>query len=225
MARKFGAGPAVAVGLTALAPVALFLSWWEAPLLSALTVEDGVVEYVTAALYLVAAISLFATGFGRAARKVWILPLGAACFFVAGEEVSWGQRIVGLATPTALAELNVQGEANLHNIAGIHGSVRGAGVIVLLTLFALLPLAAHYLSSARGLVDRLGFPLPPLMAAFLVVLGVGFMAGPRIIRGETLFAFDEVGELYVAAAWLLFAMSIWTRTVTTETPNRLAFPG
>ncbi len=42
-----------------------------------------------------------------------------AAFFVfvlaAGEEISWGQRILGISTPENLAEVNTQGEINLHN--------------------------------------------------------------------------------------------------------------
>src|SRR5690606_18740736 len=36
--------------------------------------------------------------------------------FAGGEEISWGQRIFGWETPQEIADLNDQGETNIHNI-------------------------------------------------------------------------------------------------------------
>ena len=47
--------------------------------------------------------------------KVWVWLLGAGCFYIAGEEASWGQHIFGWGTPEAWSELNRQQETNLHN--------------------------------------------------------------------------------------------------------------
>jgi hypothetical protein len=41
-------------------------------------------------------------------------------FFVAGDEISWGQRLIGFSTPTDLATENLQDEVTVHNINGIH---------------------------------------------------------------------------------------------------------
>src|SRR5688572_8520761 len=128
MARRTNTGRAIAVGFAVLAPVIVLLHFWKPSVLTALTAEDGVVEYLTAALFLVSAVAFSASALVRAARKLWALPLAAACFLVAGEEVSWGQRLLGLGTPGALAEVNVQGETNLHNIEGVHGVVRAVSV-------------------------------------------------------------------------------------------------
>ena len=40
-----------------------------------------------------------------------------AMVFAAGEEISWGQRIFGFATPDFLMHLNEQKEFTVHNIA------------------------------------------------------------------------------------------------------------
>lgn len=42
-------------------------------------------------------------------------------FFVAMEEVSWGQKIMFWSTPESLQNLNIQGEANFHNIRSFQG--------------------------------------------------------------------------------------------------------
>ena len=214
-----------AVGLAVVAPVIVLLHFWRPSVLAGLTVEDGLVEYLTAALFLVAAVAFAAAAVVRAARPLWVLPLAAACFLVAGEEVSWGQRLLGLGTPGALAEMNVQGETNLHNIEGVHGIVRLVAVVVLVTVFVLLPLAVRHSRALRVLAQRLRFPIPPLVAALPVLIGITSMAAPRILAGEVSFALDEVGELYVAAAWLVFAVSTWARPEAAPTSAPVGTPG
>ncbi|HYE51613.1 MAG TPA: hypothetical protein VEB20_18595 [Azospirillaceae bacterium] len=44
----------------------------------------------------------------------------AGMFFIAMEEVSWGQWLVGFETPAEMRAQNVQGEFNLHNLQGAH---------------------------------------------------------------------------------------------------------
>ena len=209
MALRTDVDKILAVGLAVLAPVIVLVHLGKPSVLAGLTVEDGFVEYLTAALFLVSAVAFAAASLVRAARKLWVLPLAAACFLVAGEEVSWGQRLLGVGTPGALAEMNVQGETNLHNIEGVHGIVRAVAVVVLVTVFALLPLAVRHSRALRDLAVRLRFPIPPLIAGLPVLVGIAFMAAPRLLAGEVSFALDEVGELYVAAAWLVFAAGTW----------------
>ncbi len=48
----------------------------------------------------------------------WLL-LAIVCFFVAGEEISWGERITGIGLDS-LRSINVQGESNIHNTAFFH---------------------------------------------------------------------------------------------------------
>jgi hypothetical protein len=57
-----------------------------------------------------------------ARQRRWVLAglLGLwaiGCFFLAGEEISWGQRVFGISTPADFSS-NQQDEMNLHNFAG-----------------------------------------------------------------------------------------------------------
>src|SRR5690349_2145976 len=91
---------------------------------AAMLPEDHYFENVGAISLFVTSI-LFFYGF-RVARKLsdksWaslvrqLVYLGLALlfFFGAGEEISWGQRIFGIQTPTSLAQVNKQDELNLH---------------------------------------------------------------------------------------------------------------
>lgn len=60
--------------------------------------------------------------------------------FAAGEEISWGQRLVGWRTPNVLTGLNRQDETNVHNIVAVEAAFRAATIGLLLcgALFSLL---------------------------------------------------------------------------------------
>ncbi len=47
----------------------------------------------------------------------WTVLLVLGCIYIVGEEVSWGQHLVGWGTPEWMDRLNDQGEMNLHNIS------------------------------------------------------------------------------------------------------------
>ena len=112
---------------------------------------------------------LLLVGTALAERSWWrrgVYVLGAAALlFVAGEEISWGQRILGFATPDALAALNRQDEFNVHNIRyvsfyRVHREE---------TLLLCMVTGAAFICRKDALW---GFPLPSILLAvgFLVTL-------------------------------------------------------
>ncbi len=131
--------------------------------------EDGLVENLTAVWFLLAGLLLFATALVERSffrRCIYILG-GLAMTFVCGEEISWGQRIFGFATPDFLMGLNVQEEFNVHNIdpAG-WTNIRQNGVLLLCMVTG-----AAFLCRK----DRLfGIPLPSILSVlgFLVVISL-----------------------------------------------------
>jgi hypothetical protein len=94
--------------------------------------EDHYFELAGAFSFLVTSL-LFFYGF-RLARKTldksWVslikqfVYLGLALLFLfgAGEEISWGQRILGFQTPESVSEVNRQEEFNLHNLSAWEAS-------------------------------------------------------------------------------------------------------
>jgi hypothetical protein len=93
------------------------------PLYRFLTAEDSVLEWSQVILVLVSSGLLFLTAAILASHheRRWavLFAIGAlGAFFVAGEEISWGQRLFGIATPAEFLETNSQGETNLHNVRG-----------------------------------------------------------------------------------------------------------
>ena len=83
--------------------------------------EDGWAEWGTAYAFGGAAVlwavhAKRSTGLPRLAAIL----LGLFCVFVAGEELSWGQRVLAFQPPEIFLEQNFQQEANLHNVLQNH---------------------------------------------------------------------------------------------------------
>lgn len=85
--------------------------------------EDAYFEYIGFASFLITSIVFFVL-FYRIRKnastnfvlKVVILGLALLFFFGAGEEISWGQRILNIQTPEYLSEVNDQNEITVHNL-------------------------------------------------------------------------------------------------------------
>jgi hypothetical protein len=117
---------AVAVALTpVVVAVAMFLLADAQQTFFWLSDEDHPIEWLQFALLVPAIVAFAATAlklsrlrYNAAATVTAGLTLGL--FFIAGEEISWGQRILGFGTPSSLQGTNYQDEATLHNIGGLH---------------------------------------------------------------------------------------------------------
>src|SRR5688500_16187413 len=117
------------------------------------------------------------------------------CLFGAGEEISWGQRVFDIETPSSLMERNAQKELNLHNLTfewngkgvKINRLVfgRGMALALVLYLFVLTPLYRRK-PRVQRLVDDWAIPIPtPLqVAAYVVVLAVVELLIDSSKRGE-----------------------------------------
>ncbi|HKB16889.1 MAG TPA: hypothetical protein VKF62_12550 [Planctomycetota bacterium] len=107
-----------------LVPAVALLWWIDRPLLHSLAEEDGLFEWAQVVLFglgMATAVSV-ARRLGETGRRAAAsLYLGAAAglFFVAGEELAWGQRFLHFGTPDALAAVNEKAEVSIHNIRSI----------------------------------------------------------------------------------------------------------
>jgi hypothetical protein len=136
--------------------------------------EDGPIEYAGFAAFLAAsALAFVAAAQSRPARRPVLAAaaLGVVLFVAAGEEISWGQRLLEIETPAALVDGNRQDELNLHNIDGLQdkaiiGQLAVAGLGALLPRFvcrpwaqAGVPLFAGYLAyrAGRGVAAVVGW--------------------------------------------------------------------
>jgi hypothetical protein len=126
-AEEWGITPRAA-WIIALLPIfiatAILMSYASRPLYRFVTMEDGPVEWGQFLFY--AGTCIFSMSIALKRHKAghpWqaLMFAGFAFvnFFVAGEEIAWGQRIFGLQTPDDLKAINAQGEITVHNIGRI----------------------------------------------------------------------------------------------------------
>ena len=86
--------------------------------------EDSLIEWLQFLGYffsfLFCTVILFSKKRDRSIKQsiFWIL-LTLFCFYAAGEEISWAERITSIGLDT-IREINVQGETNLHNLKGLN---------------------------------------------------------------------------------------------------------
>ncbi len=132
--------------------------------------------------------------------RLFFTLLALACFYVVGEEISWGQRLFSFASPEFFQRHNLQQEVNLHNFltgpvatwpkrmieVGLVAGLVGYGLI-----YPLLRRSGNRL--AQWLADH-GLPVPPLY------LGPYFVTGA--LCEVRLFSFNEaeIAELLIAMA-------------------------
>lgn len=176
--------------------------------------EDGLAENLQFVFLLAASIgaAVVARGHGERGEKLLALAyvgLAFALFFVAGEEISWGQRLLGIETPPVIAATNIQGEINVHNsflltpVFALAQLVLGAGVM----LATLIPWST-FLSPVLDAYRQALVPAPALAPYF------GMSAAWRVYR----YAFwrpdtpawvgelSEIPELILYLGLLLFVL-------------------
>jgi len=181
----------------------VFLYATSPDLVDRLTAEDGVFENITALLYLLGGIAFVVAIRRKSAAAGWLVLLALACVFVAGEEISWGQRVFGWSTPDAIAGINVQEEITVHNIEGIHENIRALAVVFVAAFCVVLPVSDRYSKAMSSIYAKMRLPLFPASALAWVAVAIGFMLVPRLV-GEHVGALDEIGETALGVAFALF---------------------
>lgn len=177
---------AAMLALSALAPVRY----------GSLLQEDGPVEWLGVFLFLAAALV-----FGLAAlrgRRPGDAGVAAFCLVAAGEEISWGQRVLGYLPAETFLERNAQQEANLHNLVEAFGQPKWTLVAVLAAYGLLLPVLARTSVGAR-LLERLRVRVVPWpLAAWFAAAIMLLVWYPARFTGEWVEAM--VGALFLLAA-------------------------
>ncbi|WP_412509257.1 hypothetical protein [Roseovarius sp. SYSU LYC5161] len=179
--------------------------------------EDKLVEYGTAVFLLMASLVLLRNAGALRGRRAPTLAVGltlvyALMFFAAaGEEISWGQRIIGWESGEFFEEHNKQNETNFHNlvVGDLHLAKTLFGSVlttVLLLYLVALPLAYPRLAPIRRLADRLAVPVPGTRHAIFAV------AASIVIAAIDVHRKWEVYELVFS----LLACSIFLRPQNRE---------
>ena len=188
--------------------------------------EDGLFEWMTALFFLFASILCFAT-FKRN-KNIFVLGLAMMFFIGMGEEVSWGQRLIGFKTPDEIKKVNVQRETNIHNLEIFNdkdlNGVRKIGwqrfleINLLFRIFSvafliLLPLSVFYFRWHREINKKFRLPLVPFtlgiffLVSWLIFNSIRYYFLP-VGKPEKLYAtISEVFECTVS--YIYFAVTLY----------------
>lgn len=213
----------------------------EAPVAyQALVREDGLVENLQFVLFLGAGVVAIMAGrqLGMASLQLqrwlyWLLGIGL--LVVAMDEISWGQRLFGIATPERIEAVNLQNELTIHNLeplmiylhvaylcVGIYGSFgwlfnafwppesRSIRRFVIADWY----LASYFgfLLLVYGLIELAQWVQPNLL-------------GHRLVIGEFIvFRDQEPAELMLALAMAIFVLVKYRQADALVHPDRRAHP-
>ncbi len=187
----------------------LYLYYTDIPAFEDFVKEDHLVEWLTVIGLLLASIVSFYRFFSLfRIRKPWFLLvnfiLGVLLFVAAGEEISWGQRILGIESSEYFKQNNLQGETNLHNLE-INGvkinklvftTILGAALVIYLVVF---PLVYSRNMAFKKFIDRSGISIARLYQV------LGFLV---VVLLSSLIRHDKNPELLECGASLLFFLVI-----------------
>jgi len=85
--------------------------------------EDGPLEWIQFIEYALSSLLAFLVFFKQKKKReinatIWLL-IALFSFLIAGEEISWGERLTGFGI-NSISSLNIQGETNFHNLPFFH---------------------------------------------------------------------------------------------------------
>lgn len=173
--------------------------------------DDGPAEITTVICHLIACIFFIISFFVVLKKKrLWLLLIFAIfSFCVAGEEISWGQRIWFDYVPSFFMKYNSNQSINVHNMFFFEPYEDEISLSVILGWGLFLPALAFAYNGIKRLCRRTGFPCPGNIIAFCVTI---------VLALETLFFFTqkdytefgfETMELGFAIAWAITSMGLY----------------
>ena len=146
--------------------------------------EDGIVEWLTVAGLLAGSVLCFNRFIAFFKTKNWwflvvTFVLGLLLFIAAGEEISWGQRILGIQSSEYFLKNNAQGETNIHNLVvngvKINKLVFSTILIIALSIYlVVIPILYKTNNAVKIFMDKSGVPIPRLyqIVSFLIVFAI-----------------------------------------------------
>lgn len=190
--------------------------------------EDSILEYIQFFLYILSGtftIKIVKRLVELKESKFKIIAfslLAILFFFIAFEEISWGQRILNIETPESIASNNAQGELTVHNLAALqlkmHFAYIAIGVYGISSRFLLKKiLPKQYLKLRIFTPDYFLFPYFFFAIVFWYfasyqVSSLSFMAGKIV----PVWRWQELFEMYVAMAFFFYVIYTYRENLKEE---------
>ena len=171
--------------------------------------EDHLVEWLTVAGLVLASIVCLVRFTRLVKHKNWwfllvTILLGLFLFFAAGEEISWGQRLLGIKSSEFFEKNNAQGETNLHNLVvngvKINKLIFSALLSIVMGVYLLLvPVLYQKNKKIKNLLNASAIPVPRVyqIVAFVLLFAI-----------TALLNHEKNAELLECGATLLFFLVV-----------------
>jgi hypothetical protein len=193
---------AALITVEVIAAIMCVIAMTSEPTWASIAQEDGIVEWATFVAFVMAA-GWLAVVVRKISPSWWYqgatLLLALFCLVVAGEEISWGQRVLGFKPPEVFLERNFQQEANLHNVLMHEGGLGFALESKHLVMAIVIGFCIAWPILVRTKRLEVFAPLAPPFA--LAPLGIGVFAA------ELTYSVELTGEGAELVAGLIFLAS------------------
>lgn len=157
--------------------------------------EDRIVEWATVWLFFAA--GLLGARNAVRERRLFDGLVASFCVFVAGEEFSWGQRLLGYRPPEFFLQNNFQQEVNVHNLSQSFFQPKWVLIAALAGYGIVLPLWSRAIG-LRPLLARLGATPPSIDVLPWFTAAIALLIWyPLILTGEWVEAFS--GGLFLVS--------------------------
>jgi hypothetical protein len=183
--------------------------------------EDQIFEWITCFFFVSTSLFFFLSFFKT--RKLLFLFLAAVFLFGAGEEISWGQRLIGFETPESIGKINVQKEFNIHNIEifnnkDLQGNVKNElkklldmnflFKVFVMVFGIILPICVYHIKFISAITLKLAIPVPPVSIGifFLVSWGIYQLISSTIFADSSNAYFASFVEIFECAQASILAI-------------------
>ncbi|MGI5841561.1 MAG: hypothetical protein ACOX6N_05080 [Patescibacteria group bacterium] len=188
------------------------------PLFELITQEDGLYETIQFLLYIAASYNFFKAFQSIDKSKYHILAkfslfvFSIAVLFVALEEISWGQRLIGFATPEKMMEKNTQKEFTVHNLSAfqiyLHQAYMILGLAGTFGYITIKKISKKILKKIKPLLP------PPNLVFYFFSVTVYYVSHDHVRRFYDFFTgnlvfynpWQEVAELFLSFGIFFFSL-------------------
>lgn len=189
------------------APIFIFsllvVRLWPNDVFMRIVKEDSLIENAQFLVLIAAAIFAFFNSLklfhiGKIVAGLYLIA-SLGLFFVAGDEISWGQRLFRINTPAGFFDSNAQGETNIHNLSAVN-NLNGI-FYILVGLFGSFSWLV-----IPGLSDRKfwSYLSPPWFLSSFFFAGLLYNFAAVVLMFGSLGEWSEVAELMLYTGTFLF---------------------
>ena len=145
--------------------------------------------------------------------KIWMCLASVACFYVAFEEISWGQTFFQWQTPEGWARINGQEETNIHNSSQLFNSVpRSLLEIAVLVGGVIIPSRMKFAPSKLPVKFAAIYPSQRIAFAGVITLIVKLLEQSKNWFGvQVFYRKSEVMETFLYYFVFLYLISLFLK--------------